>query len=294
MLRRLIALVLVASAPAASRSAEAPFRVDHASPLQAEAKQLDQRDSFTLVRVEFNGIEGDRVPGHLYLPRNPTGRAPAVLVQHGIGDKKQAEYIVQTCRILASRGVIALGIDAPNRGERKDAAGPEKTSLLDPSSVHKWFRQHCGDYSRAFDYLASRDDVDKDRLGYIGFSWGAITGITYSAHDPRVKALASIGGGGNLVGFLGLPPVPGADKKSPPSLDPAHNVGGYVPRPLLFINGRKDTIVFPPFAEALHKAAGATAKVEWYDTDHYFQGVDREKILGGVVDFMKSKLSAKK
>ena len=294
MLLRLAALAFVLSSPIASRSAEAPYRVDHAAALKAEEKQLDQQDTYTLVRVEFNGIEGDRVPGHLYLPKDIKGRVPAVLVQHGIGDKKQSEYIVQTCRQLASKGVIALGIDAPNRGERRAAVGKEKTSILDPASVHKWFRQHCGDYSRAFDYLAARDDVDKDRLGYIGFSWGAITGITYGAHDPRVKAMTSIGGGGNLVGFLGVPPVPGADKKAPPSLDPAHNVAAFAPRPLLLVNAKKDTIVFPPFAEALHKAAGEGSKVEWYDTDHYFGGVDRENILGNVVDFMKSSLTGKK
>jgi fermentation-respiration switch protein FrsA (DUF1100 family) len=31
----------------------------------------------------------------------------------------------------------------------------------------------------------------------------------------------------------------------------AHNVAAFAPRPLMFINGRKDTIVVPPFAEAL-------------------------------------------
>jgi hypothetical protein len=53
-------------------------------------------------------------------------------------------------------------------------------------------------------------------------------------------------------------------------------------------------IVLPPFAQALHKAAGAGAKVEWYDTDHYFEGVDRARILGSVVDFMKQGLEKKK
>ncbi|MBI5800443.1 MAG: dienelactone hydrolase family protein [Verrucomicrobia bacterium] len=215
-------------------------------------------------------------------------------MQHGIGDKKQAEYIVKTCRLLAARGVIALGIDAPQRGERKNLPGQEKISMLDPASVHKWFRQHCGDYSRAFDYLATRADVDPGQFGYIGFSWGAITGITYAAHDERIKAMASLVGGGNLVGILGVPPAPGEGKKGPPSLDPAHNVAAFAPRPLRFVNARQDTIIFPPFAEALHKAAGAGSSVEWHDTDHYFHGMDLDKILGGVADFMKSKLEGTK
>lgn len=289
MLQRLIQLSLLGLGFVPASSVEPPYRVDHAAPLSATEKPLEENEKFSLVRVEFNGIAGDRVPGHLYLPKGKSGRLPAVLVQHGIGDKKQSEYIVQTCRLLAAQGVVALAIDAPDRGERR-VNGKKSASILDPGAVQEWFRQHCGDYSRAFDFLAARADVDKERCGYIGFSWGAITGITYAAHDARVKALASIGGGGNLVGYLGLPATPGAEGKTPPSLDPAHNIGAFAPRPVLMVNAKRDTIILAPFAQALHKAAGEGSKVEWYDTDHYFGGVDREKILQGIVDFMKTKL----
>ena len=290
MIPRLIQLSLIALGLAPAFAAESPYRVDHAAPLNASSKPLEENEKFSLIRVEFNGIAGDRVPGHLYLPKGRSGRLPAVLVQHGIGDKKQSEYIVQTCRLLAGQGVVALAIDAPERGERR-VNGKKSASIFDTAAVHDWFRQHCGDYSRAFDYLVTRADVDSTRLGYIGFSWGAITGITYAAHDARVKALASIGGGGNLVGYLGLPAAPGDDRKTPPSLDPAHNIASFAPRPLLLVNAKRDTIILPPFAQALHQAAGAGSKVEWYDTDHYFGGVDREKILQSIVDFMKAKLN---
>ena len=97
----------------------APFKVDHKTPLKAEAKVVGTEKKFTKYRIEFNGIEGDRVPGHLYLPKEIRGRVPAVLVQHGVGDKKHAKYIVECCRMLTARGIIALAIDVPGRGERK-------------------------------------------------------------------------------------------------------------------------------------------------------------------------------
>ena len=59
---------------------------------------------------------------------------------------------------------------------------------------------YCGDYSRATDFLTARPEVDKDRLGFVGISWGAITGITYVAYDPRIKAMGSMVGGGNFLG----------------------------------------------------------------------------------------------
>ncbi len=291
MLQRLIQLSLLGLGFAPAFAADLPYKVDHAAPLDATEKPLEENEKYSLVRVEFNGIAGDRVPGHLYLPKGKSGRLPAVLVQHGIGDKKQSEYIVATCRLLAGQGVVALAIDAPDRGERR-VNGKKSASIFDQRAVQEWFRQHCGDYSRAFDFLATRADVDKARFGYIGFSWGAITGITFAAHDVRVKALASIGGGGNLVGYLGLPAIPGAEGKAPPSLDPAHNIGAFAPRPVLLVNAKRDTIVLAPFAQALHRAAGEGSKVEWYDTDHYFGGVDREKILQNIVEFIQTKLKS--
>ncbi len=292
----LIVAQLVAVAPGfCAATAEAkpktalPFRVDHAAPLQAEEKPMEETERFTTLRIEFTGIAGDRVPGHVYLPKASAGRRPAVLVQHGIGDKKLAAYIVATCRKLAEGGVIALAIDAPNRGDRqvKDQPSP---SFLNPAAVAAWFRQHCGDYSRALDYLAARADVDRERLGYIGFSWGAITGITFAAHDERVRAMASIGGGGNLVGYLALPAKPG--EKPGASLDPADHIAHIAPRPLLLINSTRDQLVLPVFARALHQAAGVGSEVKWFETDHFFTGVDREAILQSVADYLKAKLEA--
>lgn len=272
--------------PAAQKTT--PFRIDHVAPLSPEEKPMDSGEKFTKLLVTFNGIAGDRVPGHLYLPKNASGRRPAVLVQHGIGDKKRAAYIVATCERLAALGVIALAIDAPNRGDRaaKDQPG---ISFLNPASVQKWFAQHCGDYSRALDYLVTRADVDPDRLGYVGFSWGAITGITFAAHDERVRVMTSIGGG-SLAGYLALPAKAG--EKPSASLDPADHIARYAPRPLLLINSTKDQLVLPPLARVLHAAAGTGSEIKWYETDHFFNGIDRDAVLQSVAEYMKAKLEA--
>jgi hypothetical protein len=39
-------------------------------------------------------------------------------------------------------------------------------------------------------------------MAYLGISWGAITGITYAAHDPRMKVVVSLVGGGNFLGWF--------------------------------------------------------------------------------------------
>lgn len=286
-------LALVAAAFPADKAepivaAKAPFRVDHAAPLNSEEKPMDGGEKFTKLLVHFNGIAGDRVPGHLYLPKNSAGRKSAVLVQHGIGDKKRAAYIVATCERLAAQGVVAMAIDAPNRGDRqvKDKPSP---SFLNPAGVQAWFQQHCGDYSRALDYLGTRADVDRDRLGYVGFSWGAISGITFAAHDDRVRVMTSIGGG-SLGGYLALTAKPG--EKPAQSLDPADHIARFAPRPLLLINSTKDQLVLPVFARVLHAAAGVGSEIKWYETDHFFNGIDRDAVLQSVADYMKAKLES--
>ena len=276
----LITALISSAFPTIPAYLKPPFPTNHKPPLKATAKVEEQADGCTRFRVEFNGIEGDRVPGHLYLPKKINGRVPAVLVQHGVGDKKHAEYIVECCRMLTVRGIIALAIDAPGRGERK-GPGKRGPSMWNLPEVRKWFSQHCGDYSRALDYLSTRKDVDVERLGYVGFSWGAITGITFAAHDERVRALTSVVGGG-LLSLLGK------------DLDPVHNVGRIAPRPLLFLNATKDRVVLRPFATtSLHKAAGKGAVVQWHETDHTFSTLDRPKIMAMLSDFMKASLKEK-
>jgi dienelactone hydrolase len=90
--------------------------------------------------------------------------------------------------------------------------------------------QHFKDLARSVDYLESRDDVDAERLAYVGFSWGASFGLVTTALEERFHASVLLSGG--------LP-----ERLSPTDLDPFP----FVPRvrtPTLMINGRED-FAFP-------------------------------------------------
>src|SRR5205085_2472411 len=158
--------------------------------------------------------------------------------------------------------------------------------MLSPDMV----MQYCGDYSRAVDFLATRPEVDKERLGYVGLSWGAITGITYVAHDSRIKAMGSMVGGGNFLGQFSAKAAEQALAEGSKSSDPVYHVARIAPRPLLFINVTRDQMILKAWAESLHKAAGAGSKVVWLETDHYFKTVDRDAVCGSVIDFMDKQL----
>jgi dienelactone hydrolase len=293
-----VCAVLASVVAPAARAAESatsalpcPYPVDHDAPLAAEEKVVERAAGYTKYRVEFNGIRKDRVPGFLYVPADGKATHPAVLLQYGSGGHKGTNYIVALGQQFVARGFEVLTIDSPMKGERKPPK--DERSLWSSLGLGERgrFQWYCGDYSRAVDYLAARRDVDPQRLGYGGISWGAITGITYAAHDPRIKAVASIVGGGNFMGPL-------ADKvqmsqetiEAARTFDPVYHVALIAPRPLLLLNVTKDQLVPRFFSESLHRAAGAGAVKKWVETDHLFQGVDRYAILEDVIAFMKDHL----
>jgi formylglycine-generating enzyme required for sulfatase activity/pimeloyl-ACP methyl ester carboxylesterase len=81
------------------------------------------------------------------------------------------------------------------------------------------------DFGRSLDYLETRPDVDRNRLGFYGLSWGAGVGPIVSAIDHRVKVAVLVGGG--------------CEYGVPPEIDPI-NFAPRVRIPVLMINGRYD------------------------------------------------------
>src|SRR5688572_21854306 len=237
-----------------------PFRVNHDAPLNAREQFVAETADHVQYRVEFDGIEGDRVPAFLYVPKGGTRTAtattkgPAVLLQYGSGGNKSTNYIVALGRQFVARGFVVLTIDVPNRGERRKRdpgrdGRRELAALFKPGVIV----QTLGDYSRAVDYLESRDDVDPRRIGYAGISLGAITGLTFVAHEPRIRAMASIVGGANVLGMIDFEWSP-ETRAVAERIDPFYHVSRIAPRPLLLLNATRDQLVPRFFGEALHEA----------------------------------------
>jgi dienelactone hydrolase len=80
--------------------------------------------------------------------------------------------------------------------------------------------------SRSIDYLETRSDLDKNNVGYFGFSWGACMGAILPAVEKRVKASVLHGGGFYL-------------HNSRPEADQI-NFAPRVTTPVLMLNGRYD------------------------------------------------------
>jgi len=157
-------------------------------------------------RFEFENGAGARVPGVLVLPAQRRGKVPGILYCHWHGGeyeggKREIFESRHTPGVpateLVRRGYAVLAIDAYCFGER-NGRGPgsdEKGGAgeLTASKWNLWFgRTLWGMILRddllALDYLASRPEVDADRLGVTGISMGATRSWWLMALDERLRA----------------------------------------------------------------------------------------------------------
>ena len=84
------------------------------------------------------------------------------------------------------------------------------------------------DIQRAIDYLETREDIDTERIAFLGLSWGAENGPIFTAIEERFKVSVLLAGG--LFDYF---------LRRPPEVNPLH----FCPRskmPVLMINGRFD------------------------------------------------------
>lgn len=213
-------------------------------------------------RFEFTS-RGDRVPGVLLLPEAASRPVPLVLMQHGAGGSKDAEYLAPVREPWVRRGVAVASIDFPLHGERLSAKLTDQllATLASPTRPHpdavalfgEFARQAVTDLSRALDALGSLPEIDADRIAYVAFSLGAILGSLFIPYDARVRAAVLAVGGAGI---------------GPAAVDPTAHIAAFAPRPLLFVNASRDERIPRAAAEALHAAARDPKEVAWFDAGH--------------------------
>lgn len=121
----------------------------------------------------------ETVKGFLALP-GTAGRHPALVVIHewwGLNDwvKEQAED-------FARHGYVALAVDLYRWQSTSDPAVAHELSRGLPHD------RAMRDLGAAFDYLASRPDVEKSKIGSVGWCMGGGYSIELAVAEPRLAA----------------------------------------------------------------------------------------------------------
>src|SRR6266481_5519931 len=135
----------------------------------AHAKLMDP--PLEVVRIPFDGSE---IVGYLRLPKNSKGSVPMVIAISGLDSRK--EDLSENFGAILPYGIGFIGIDSPGTGQ-----APIKAS----ETAERMF-------SGVIDYLQTRPEVDKTRIGADGQSFGAYwaTKLAILEHG-RLKAVVA-------------------------------------------------------------------------------------------------------
>lgn len=139
-------------------------------------KTFPQSNNVNHSKVTFTNRYGITLAADLYMPKNATGKLPAIAVCGPFGAVKEqaAGLYAQT---MAERGFLTIAFDPSFTGE----SGGEPRYVVSPDI-------NTEDFSAAVDFLVTHEMVDPERVGIIGIcGWGGLA-ITAAIADTRIKA----------------------------------------------------------------------------------------------------------
>jgi dienelactone hydrolase len=148
------------------------------------------------IAVSVQG-SGEIVPALVWLPAEPSGPRPVVLVGHGAGGHKGAPIVERTAGLLTTMGLTALSIDCPYHGDRTPAAevGLTAAQRRERLGLDGWRERNAravpqavADWRAALDTAQSLDGVETGPAGYLGLSLGARFGVPLVAAEDRIAA----------------------------------------------------------------------------------------------------------
>lgn len=216
-----------------------------------------EHDEFTVERLHFQSRPGLYVTGNLYLPKNLDKPAPtilyvcghAVVKKDGVSFGNKAGYQHHGAW-FARNGYVCLTIDTLQLGEieglhhgtYRDGMWWWNSRGYTPAGVEAW------DCVRALDYLETRPEVDKERIGVTGRSGGGAYSWWIAALDERIKVAVPVAGITDLENHVVDGTVEGhcdcMFMVNTYRWDYAQVAALVAPRPLLISNTDKDGI-FP-------------------------------------------------
>ena len=173
------------------------------TPLRPRIVGVVERPRYRVEKVTFESQPGFMVTGALFLPRSDRhpGPWPGVLVPCGHSrEGKGSDFYQRACALLAINGMAAFIFDPVDQGERVQLLDEQGHARMWGTKAHT----HSGvgsillgtntatyevwDAMRCLDYMESRPDIDRNRLGCMGNSGGGTQTAYLMALDDRIKA----------------------------------------------------------------------------------------------------------
>ena len=194
------------------------------------------------------GGKPTRVFAYYGVPAKRQGRAPAMVLVHGGGGKAFPQW----AEMWARRGYAALTMDLSGIGPdgtrqpdgMPDQGHDDKFTTLAKGLKETWPYHAVAAVIRGASLLAAQPEVDADRIGVTGISWGGYLTCIVAGLDRRLKLAIPVYGCGYLLHNSAwvdiLNGLPAAERTLwMDNFDPS----AYLPQaamPILWVNGTND------------------------------------------------------
>jgi cephalosporin-C deacetylase len=175
-------------------------------------------------KMTYAGIGGIRIYGWL---AKPTGKGPfpAMLVLPGAGFAARPRPLEHARHGFLALDIQIHGQDVDLKGEYPKLPGYYDKQVYEPVQGYYYYNVYLN-LIQAVNYLASRPDVDKNRIVVVGGSQGGRMSVCLSGLDSRIAAtVPAIAHNANLPYLKwaeacnkAQPPTDGMDRDAPPAL----------------------------------------------------------------------------
>jgi len=173
------------------------------TPLNARTVRTIEADGYRIENVIFDSQPNHHITANLYLP-DAASAVPGVVVSSGHSrTAKTADYNQRFGIMMARHGMAALCFDPIGQGERSQILNADGQPQFQGTTTEHFMvgvgsilvgrntaRYRVWDAMRSIDYLASRPEVDPDRIGFSGCSGGGTVTSYVMALDDRVACAA--------------------------------------------------------------------------------------------------------
>ena len=224
---------------------------------------------------------GERFWLYIWTPHNQSGPFDVVVYQGGFGgfasrypleqDMPWIENEVFDLLLKSGRAVawpVLLGSYDRYDGLQAETPGSQRHQELVVERGRQWVRE----MHYVIDYLEQYNDEFTGNAAYLGLSYGAIWNWWHLMHEPRFQASIQLVGGVSWIPGLKLQQI---------------DYLQFIETPVLFLNGRFDSVVDPELARLAYDHLATpeeNKRMVMYDAGHW--PLPRNQMTREIVNFL--------